>query len=198
MQIDTTQLSSSDNYKLLVHCVVPRPIAWVSTLSSDGKRNIAPFSYFAAVTSAPPTLMVSIGKRKGVPKDTARNLLHTKQCVVQICHRPLAQAMVQTSAELQPDIDEFELIGLHATDAEKVKAPRVADAAIALECRVSQHLEVGDKRADVFFLEVVFAHLRDDVLGTDYPDPARLRAVGRLGGNGYCDTAEPFFIERPG
>lgn len=197
MQIDTSKLSSSENYRLLVHCVVPRPIAWISTFSRDGTRNIAPFSYFAAVTSAPPTLMVSVGKRAGVPKDTARNLLDCKECIVHICQRDLASVMVQTSAEVSADIDEFELSKLHATSAERVHAPRVADAAIALECTLSQHLEVGEKRADVFFLEVVYAHVRDDVLGGEYPDPAKLRAVGRLGGTGYCDTALPFTLERP-
>ncbi len=197
MQIDTQKLTSSENYRLLVHCVVPRPIAWISTLSQDGTRNLAPFSYFAAVTSAPPTLMVSVGKRGGVPKDTARNLLDGGECVVHICQRELAEAMVQTSAEVTADVDEFELSELHAIAAERVKTPRVKDAAIALECKVSQHLEVGDKLADVFFLEVVYAHVADEVLSGEHPDAAKLRAVGRLGGSGYCDTSLPFFLERP-
>jgi flavin reductase (DIM6/NTAB) family NADH-FMN oxidoreductase RutF len=105
--------------------------------------------------------------------------------------------MVQSSAELEPDVDEITLTGLDAVPGLRVTAPRLRDAAIALECKVLQHLEIGQKQSDVFFIEVVYAHIADDVLDGPLPDPGKLAAVGRLGGNSYCDTAAPFFVERP-
>ncbi len=197
MEIDTTQQDARDNYKLLVHSVVPRPIAWITSVSADGVRNLAPFSYFAAVTAAPPTLMVSIGKRGAMLKDTSANLLHSGECIVHIPHRHLVRQMVQSSAELEPDVDEIELAGLDVLPGLRVNVPRLSAAAIALECKVLQHLEIGQKLSDVFFVEVVYAHIADDILDGSLPDPAKLAAIGRLGGNGYCDTAVPFFIERP-
>jgi flavin reductase (DIM6/NTAB) family NADH-FMN oxidoreductase RutF len=197
MQIDPSQQSARENYQLLIHCVIPRPIAWLGTVSGGGVNNLAPFSYFGAVTATPPTLMVSVGKRHAGPKDTARNLLAQREGVVHIPDRTLVERMVRTSAEVEGEVDEFALAGLTAVPATRVNAPRVAEAAVALECRVTQHLEVGSKKNDVFFLEVVYVHLRDDILVGNRPDPSKLQAVGRLGGDGYSDTTQPFYLPRP-
>lgn len=196
MEIDPKTLSPREAYHLLISLVVPRPIAWVSTLDAQGRANLAPFSFFGGVTSHPPTVMVSVGRRKGEPKDTAANLLATREAVVHLPHRPLAEAMVRTSTEAAPEVDEFDLAGLAKAPAERVAPPRVADAAIALECTLEQHLEVGDGPNDVFLLEVVHIHLADEVAVDGKADPALLKAVGRLGGSLYCDTAEPFEITR--
>jgi len=197
MRIDPSTQSTRENYQLMIASVVPRPIGWVSTLARDGTANLAPFSYFGAITAAPPTLFLSIGRRHGEQKDTARNLIDAGEGVVHVPHRPLAEAMVKTSVEASAEVDEFEFAALDRIASERVGAPRVLNAAIAFECRVSQYLEVGDGPNDVFFLEILLAHVADDVLDGRLPDPARLAAVGRLGGNGYCATSDPFFLARP-
>ena len=197
MDLDPTTLSPRDAYQMLIACVVPRPIAWTSTLSVDGVPNLAPFSFFGGVCTDPMTVMVSVGRRRGEPKDTAANLLATGEAVVHITHRPLAEAMVHTSVEAPPDLDEFALAGLTKAPSVRVKPFRVAEAKIALEAVVDQHLEVGNTPVDVFLLRVLHLHVADDVLVDGRPDPARLAAVGRLGGAGYCDTEAPFAVERP-
>jgi len=197
MQIVASDVKGRDAYRLLISCLVPRPIAWVSTVDLGDRVNLAPFSFFGGVTTAPPLVMVSIGRRRGERKDTARNLLVSREAVVHICDRPLAESMVATSAEVEHGVDEFELAGLAKAPSVDVRPPRVADAAIALETRLERHMEIGDGPNDVFLLEVVRYHLRDDVLADGLPDPAKLAAVGRLGGAWYCDTAAPFEVTRP-
>jgi flavin reductase (DIM6/NTAB) family NADH-FMN oxidoreductase RutF len=197
VEIDPEALAPRERYALLISLVVPRPVAWVSTLSADGRANLAPFSFFGGVTADPPTVVVSVGRRRGERKDTAANLLATREAVVHIPTRPLAERMVATSAEVEAGVDEFDLAGLGKAPARKVRPWRVAEAAVAMEALVDRHLEVGHGPVDVFFLRIVHLHLADE-LGSGPPDPARLRAVGRLGGSGYCDTAAPFDLPRPG
>lgn len=197
MQIVASDVKGRDAYRLLISCLVPRPIAWVSTVDLGDRVNLAPFSFFGGVTTAPPLVMVSIGRRRGERKDTARNLLVAREAVVHICDRPLAEKMVATSAEVEHGVDEFELAHLAKAPSVDVRPPRVADAAIALETRLERHMEIGEGPNDVFLLEVVRYHLRDDVLADGLPDPAKLAAVGRLGGAWYCDTAAPFEVTRP-
>jgi flavin reductase (DIM6/NTAB) family NADH-FMN oxidoreductase RutF len=199
MIFDPSQLDARTNYQLLTAGVVPRPIAWLATYSANGVRNIAPFSFFGAVTSAPLTLMVSIGRRKRHRKDSANNLIHHQQGVVHVPHEPLARAMVATSAEVSAEVDEFELCGLASVPADVVHAPRLREAAVAFECRVTRHLELGDGPNDVFFLEAVRVHVADHLIGSDgLPDAKRWAAVGRLGKNEYCTTSASFALERPG
>ena len=197
MQVDPATLDPKERYRLMISTVIPRPIGWISTLGADGSRNLAPFSYFGAVTSSPMIVMLSVGRRRGEPKDTSVNLLATKEGVVHIAHRPLAEAMVATSAEVAHGVDEFALAGLTPVPSTVVAPPRVGEAAIAMECRLVEHHEVGETPMDVFYLEVVQLHLDDAYLTDGLVDAAKLAAVGRLGGSQYCDTAAPFDIERP-
>ena len=197
MELDPRTLEPKAAYALMTACVIPRPVGWASTLDADGVRNLAPFSYFGAITSSPMTVMLSVGRRRGERKDTARNLLATGEAVLRIAHRPLAEAMVATAAEAGPEVDEFELAGLAAVPSSIVAPPRVADAAIAMEATVVHHMEVGRAPMDVFHLEVVRLHLDERYLVDGLPEPARLAAVGRLGGAGYCDTSNAFTVERP-
>jgi flavin reductase (DIM6/NTAB) family NADH-FMN oxidoreductase RutF len=198
MQVDPHALSAKDSYQLMTACVLPRPIGWTSTLAADGTPNLAPFSYFGGVSSSPMTVMLSIGRRRGAPKDTAANLLATREAVIHIPHRPLAEAMVATAAEADATVDEFDLAGLTKAASVKVAPPRVQEAAIAMEAVLTQHLEVGSGPVDVFFLELVYLHLDEAYLVDGRPDAAKLQAVGRLGGADYCDTAVPFSVQRPG
>lgn len=196
MEIRADDLSSRDAYRLLIACVIPRPIAWVSTCDHSGRPNLAPFSFFGGVSSAPPTLMVSVGRRRGERKDTARNLLARRECVVHIAGRTLADQMVRTSAEVPHGESEFDMAGLTTAPSTEVTPPRVAEAKIAMESILSRHLEIGAAPVDLFLLEVVRFHVDDGILADGLPDPARLAAIGRLGGISYCDTHEVFDIER--
>lgn len=201
MQIDPAALAVRDRYRWLIACLIPRPIAWVSTLAADGTPNLAPFSFFGGVTSDPPTVMLSVGRRSaargGGPKDTAANLLATREAVIHIPDRLHAEAMVASSAEVAPEVDEFDLTRLGKAPAVRVKPWRIAGAPVALEAVLERHLEVGAGPVDLFLLRVVLFHVSDALLVDGLPDPARFRAVGRLGGEHYCDTAAPFRVPRP-
>jgi flavin reductase (DIM6/NTAB) family NADH-FMN oxidoreductase RutF len=198
MRIDAATLDARGAYRLMIACLVPRPIAWTSTLATDGTPNLAPFSYFGGVCSQPPTVMVSVGRRRsGERKDTATNLLATREAVIHIPDRARAPQMVASSAEVGPEVDEFSLVGLTKVASERVKPWRVAEAPIALEAVLERHLEVGAGPVDVFLLRVVLFHLDDALLVDGLPDAGRLAAVGRLGGEFYCDTTLPFRVARP-
>jgi flavin reductase (DIM6/NTAB) family NADH-FMN oxidoreductase RutF len=195
---DPPQLTARQNYQLFTGTLTPRPIAWIGSFGADGVRNLAPFSFFGAVSSAPLLMMVSVGRRRGRRKDTAVNLLERKECVVHIPDERLARSMVATSAEVAPEVDEFTLAGLESVTADLVEAPRLVDAAVAFEARVVRHLELGDGPNDVFFLEAIRVHVADSLLGTDgLPDAHRWAAVGRLGKNDYCTIATVFELDRP-
>lgn len=199
MIFDPRQLPARHCYQLFTGTLMPRPIAWVSSVAPDGVRNLAPFSFFGAVSSAPLLMMVSVGRRRGRRKDTANNLLAQKECVVHIPDADNVHVMVATSAEAAPDVDEFTLVGLDSVPADLVDAPRLVNAAVAFESRVVQHLELGDGPNDVFFLEALRVHVADFLLGSDgLPDARRWAAAGRLGKNEYCTTASVFEIDRPG
>ncbi|MCY3001334.1 MAG: flavin reductase family protein [Planctomycetota bacterium] len=199
MEIDVSTLAPGAAYRWMIACVVPRPIAWVSTLSVAGVPNLAPFSFFGGVTSDPPIVMVSVGRRRdGSRKDTATNLLATREAVVHVPDRERASAMVATSADVAPDVDEFELAGLATLAAVQVRPPRIADAPIAMECSLERHEELGRGPVDLFLLRILRFHVADALLVDGLPDAARLRAVGRLGREDYCDTSATFRIPRPG
>lgn len=198
MRIDPARIPPKDAYHLMTSIVVPRPIAWVSTLGEDGVANLAPFSFFGGVTSDPPTVMLSVGRRKGAQKDTARNLLARREAVVHIPTMRHAEAMVATAAEVGPEVSEFELAGLERVRGDRVVADRILDADVAMEVRLSQHQEVGRGPVDLFLLEVVLVHLAERVLDGRRVRGADLRAVGRLGGSEYCDSSAVFAIARPG
>ena len=198
MEIDPAALSRRDRYWLTVGTVIPRPVGWTSTISPEGAPNLAPFSFFGGVSSDPPTVMLSVGRRKGgAQKDTARNLLATKEAVVHIAHLPLAEKMVGTSAEVGPDVDEFSLVGLSKVPSVVVRPYRIGEAAIAMEARMVHHQEVGNGPVDLFLLEIVRFHLDDAFVVNGLPDAAKLQAVARCGGIEYCATSEIFSIGRP-
>jgi flavin reductase (DIM6/NTAB) family NADH-FMN oxidoreductase RutF len=198
MQIDPATLGRRESYQWLIACLVPRPIAWLTTKDDADTVNLAPFSFFGGVTSDPMTVMVSIGRRRdGQAKDTARNLLGRGEGVVHIPTLRDATAMVGSSADLPPHESEVEALGLALTPSAVVAVPRLAGAALALEARVQSHTEVGRGPVDLFLLEIVQLHADDAVLVDGLPDPARLAALGRLGGASYCTTASPFAIARP-
>jgi flavin reductase (DIM6/NTAB) family NADH-FMN oxidoreductase RutF len=199
MQIDPQTAPQQSIYKLLIGCVVPRPIAWVSSLGEDDAPNLAPFSFFMAVCNDPPTIAFSSGRRAGNKKDTVRNIEYTQDFVVNLADDALAEQMNQSSAEYPPEVDEFAVTGLTAAASVKVKAPRVAEAPISMECRVVQILPVGHGPHTLVLGEIVQFHIRDDLYNpqTGRIDMYNLRPVGRLAGELYAHVHDIFEMKRP-
>ena len=200
MIVDAAELPGRRAYRLLVDCVVPRPIAWVSTVDADGVGNLAPFSFFQAVGAEPPSVIVSIGRhRDGAYKDTGVNLRATGEAVVNVVTDDLAAAMNLTAGEQPFGVDELALAGLTPAPCRHVAAPRVAESPVSLECRLTQEVQIGDTENAYFVavLEVLAFHVRDDLYDDGRIDPRRLRPLGRLGGNAYAHPGEVFEMERP-
>jgi len=201
MLLDFSALPVRDAYQWMTATIMPRPIAWVSTVSADGKVNLAPFSFFQGITANPPTLMfVPVNNRQGQKKDTVRNIEAVPEFVVNLVSHALAEQMNATAALLPYGESEFEKFGIASTPSQHVKPPRVAAAPVAFECRLDRiiHIGEGPLAANVVFGRILAAHIRDDVLGADgRPDSRKLDLVGRLGSEDYTLTRDKFSLERP-
>lgn len=201
MQLDFTQLRPRDAYNWMIATILPRPIAWVSTVSAAGRTNLAPFSFFQGVTSNPPTLMfVPVNNRDGVKKDTVRNIEEVPEFVVNLVSYPLAEQMNHTSALLPYGESEFEAFGIEPAPGSRVRPPRVAAAPVAFECTLDRIVLIGEGplAANVIFGRIHVAHIADAVLGPDgKPDPGLLDLIGRMGGEGYARTTDRFALKRP-
>lgn len=195
MIVDPRSLSPHAMHALVLSTVMPRPIAFVSTVDAGGVLNLAPFSCFTPVASAPPLLGISISRRDGQPKDTLRNARETGEFVVNVVSEELAERMVQTSGEYPPEVDEFALAGLSPVPSDLVKPPRVGESPVSFECRLERVFEFGDNSFVVG--EILRVHVRDDVLTDGQVDPMKLRPLGRLGGDAYSLLREIQRIPRP-
>jgi flavin reductase (DIM6/NTAB) family NADH-FMN oxidoreductase RutF len=200
MQIDPASRSERELYKIMIGAVVPRPIAWVASISPNGKANLAPFSYFNIACTDPPMLLFCPQRRgDGSPKDTLRNIQATGEFVLHIVSEELAAAMNQTSADYPYELDEFTAAGLHAAQSQRIAPPRVADAAIAFECRVEQIVHVGSDSGggEIVIGRVVLIHVRDDVYQDGYILLDALKPVARLAGSDYARVTDTFSLPRP-
>ena len=200
MLFDMETLSEQDGYKLLVSTVVPRPIAWVSTRDLDGSINAAPFSFFNAVSGNPPIICFGIGGRApGDAKDTGNIIRRTGEFVVNLVNNETAEAMNVSAIEFGPEIDEFREARLTAIPSHKVKAPRIAESPVSMECERLVIVEVGVDRA-VVLGKVVAIHVADEyVLDKDrcYIDTPKLDLIGRMHGRGwYARTTDRFDLPR--
>ncbi|MCB0167773.1 MAG: flavin reductase family protein [Anaerolineae bacterium] len=196
--LDPAELSGRDAYRLLISVVVPRPIAWVSSIGHDDSYNLAPFSFFNAVSGNPPTVMFSIGQRAGQPKDTLRNIQETGEFVVNMTDRALADKMVKTAGEWEYEVDEFSVADLETTPSLKVKPPRVALAPIAMEAKATQIIPVEGSSNTMVLGQVVYFHIQTELLlpkGT--VDPKLFNPVARLGSADYATLGEILTILRP-
>lgn len=183
MELDPAEYDTNEVYRIITSIVVPRPIGWVSTLSEDGVDNLAPYSYFNAVSSYPPVVMFSVGSRNGMGKDTARNALATGEFVVNLVTEPVAEQMDMTSATLPPTDSEFDFAGLTPVDAVTVSPARVEEAAVNLECTLFESLSVYDNT--VVLGDVEYMHVDNSLLTDGTLDATKVNAVGRLGGPYY-------------
>lgn len=194
MIFELADLTTKDVYKLLSGSVVPRPIAWVSTVSREGVRNLAPFSFFTVASWNPPTLCFSVGpgvnESRAGQKDTLVNIRETGQFVVNVVTYPLAEQMHRSSANYAPEVDEFEAVGVTPLESKRVSAPRVREAPIQMECELDRIIEVGANH--LILGRLVCYHIEDDYyLGNYKVNTEKLQPVGRLAGN-YAKT-ETFF-----
>jgi flavin reductase (DIM6/NTAB) family NADH-FMN oxidoreductase RutF len=195
MDINIKDLDPNQIYKLMTSIIVPRPIAWISTVSKDGIYNLAPFSYFAGISSEPPLLMVSIGKRdEKNKKDTWQNIEDTGEFVVNMVTKELLDKMNISAVSFEPDIDEFEKSGLTAAPSDIVKAPLVAESPVNIECEKFEILEIGEM--GIIFGKMLKIHVKDDLINEKgYIDTTKLEIIGRLGGANYCIITKDNTIE---
>ena len=202
MELNRSEIPLSSFYKVIMGSVVPRPIAWISTLNSAGIPNLAPYSFFNIVCQNPPTILFCPGVRgtDGELKDSYVNVRENKEFVVNIVSEELAEKMNMTATELPEDVDEFEYAGLRAAASTMVSAPRVAESPVSFECKVSQIIDVGDGSPGsgwVVLGEVVHIHVADEVLLPNYRiDLDKLNPIGRLSGPRYARTSDRFELER--
>lgn len=178
--------------------VAPRPIGWISSVSADGLRNLAPYSYFNCLSSDPAVIGFSSSGRK----DSLRNVTETGCFVANIVSADLAAAMNETSVVAPADVDEFEVAGLTAVPGTSVAAPRVAEARAALECVHVETVEIRTRdgtSAGSFLVigEVVGIHIDDAILTDGFVDVAKLQPLSRLGYMDYAVVRESFSMQRP-
>jgi flavin reductase (DIM6/NTAB) family NADH-FMN oxidoreductase RutF len=201
LAFDPANHSTNDIYKLMVGSIVPRPIALVSSVDEGGVRNLAPFSYFTACSANPPVVVFCPILRPVSPmtKDTLRNIMATREFVVNIVSEQFAERMNATAAQVLPEVDEFELSGLTPIPSELIKPARVAESHIHMECRLLQVVQVsGEPGGGSLVLgEVLRFHVRQDMIDNFRIDPDKLHAIGRMAGSTYVRTSDRFDLERP-
>jgi len=202
MILDFEKLAPRDGYAWMTQAIIPRPIAWVSTISPDGKPNLAPFSFFQAICSNPPTLMfVPTNNRDGGKKDTLRNIEAVPEFVVNLVPYWLAEPMNATAAPLPYGESEFAHAKVTPAASSKVRPPRVGESPIAIECVLDRVVTIGSGvgAGNVVFGRIVAMHIADAVLGADGKaiDPTKLDLIARLSGDYYMRTGELFTVARP-
>jgi flavin reductase (DIM6/NTAB) family NADH-FMN oxidoreductase RutF len=195
MILDPPALSRGAFYQWMIAAIVPRPIAFVSTISASGRTNLAPFSFFNGVSAKPPLVSISINQRSGTPKDTMRNLRETGDFVVNVVHEPLFERMVQTSGDWPEQVSEFELTGLTAIASDVVRAPRLGESPVSFECRLHREIELGD--TSLVIGEIVRGHVDEAVVTDGRLDVEKLRPIARLGADGYTTLGRVLRLARP-
>lgn len=201
MKIYPEHTSQKDIYKILTGTIIPRPIGWVSSISEDGVPNLAPFSFFNAVGEDPPHVMFSTVRSGNTNKDTLNNVLATKQFVVNMATEELVDAMNATSVNLPPDGNEFDYAGLTAITSDFVKAPRVKESPVSMECELVHHYSLEDHKdggATIMIGRVIMFHVDESILLPDYKiNLEAYRPIARLAGANYAKLGEIFSIKRP-
>jgi flavin reductase (DIM6/NTAB) family NADH-FMN oxidoreductase RutF len=200
MLMHTEDLRGREPYELLTSLVVPRPIGWISTYGEDGTPNLAPYSFFAALSARPMLVGASIGHRRTGPKDTLVNIRARGAFCVNVVDQDHLEAMNETSLDAPPGTDEFALAGLVAERAGHVDAPYVASAPAVLECIATREVDIGAEANTLVIGQVVAVRV-DPALGfvegTRYVRTESLRPVGRLWGATYSLPGEVRMIPRP-
>jgi flavin reductase (DIM6/NTAB) family NADH-FMN oxidoreductase RutF len=207
MDIGPSEIQHSEMYGILLNSVAPRPIAWVSTLSTSGQPNLAPFSFFNVMCVDPPLLGFAPGLRaprqanasQGEPKDTLRNIRETKEFVVNVVTYELLEAMNVTSGEYEPSVNEFELAKVTPISSRLVRPARVAESPVSFECRLHQILDFSPAptSGSLVIGEIVSVHMDDAHIKHGRLDRNSLDLIGRMGGIQYARTTERIELARP-
>lgn len=193
-------LTGRQRYELITSLVVPRPIGWLSTRSLGGVRNLAPFSFFAALSASPMLLGISIAHRRDRPKDTLQNIRETGSFCANVVTMAQIESMNLSSADLPPDVDEFEHVGLEWAEAATVDAPYVTDCPAVLECRLFKEVDLSPAPNGLVIGEVTGLRISAELPrlpGTDVIDTEFLQPVGRLWGRAYSLPGEVLELARP-
>ncbi|WP_044895381.1 flavin reductase family protein [Bacillus alveayuensis] len=198
MKFNTVQLTSKEMYKLLTGSVVPRPIAWVSTISTKGELNLAPFSFFTVASRQPPMLCISVGpgvgEREGTEKDTLVNIRSQKEFVVNVVPSYLGNEMQKTAENFPSHVNEIEVAGLTPIDSEIVQPKRIKESPIHMECKLEHIIPLGSDH--LIIGKVVMYHIDDEYyLGNYKVNLEKLRPLGRLAGN-YSELDTFFKLPR--
>ncbi len=186
MKLYADSLGPEQTYKLMTGIVVPRPIAWISSVSASGLVNVAPFSCYTIVSNKPPMIGVNIGRKAGARKDTACNIIRSENFVVNIADETLLEPLHQSAAEYPPEISETQLLELETLPGESMPVPRLAAAPISLECTLHSVTPFGETGAEFFVGEIKVLHIRDDLVNNGKIDSTMLRPICRLGGPNYA------------
>lgn len=207
MHVNVSQLSNNELYSILLSSIVPRPIAWVSTLSAAGQANLAPFSFFNCVSVDPPLLAFAPGLRApkdnnsvlGEPKDTLRNVRETKEFVVNVVTYGLREPMNLSSGEYDHTVNEFEIAKVTPQPSQVVRPPRVGESPVSFECKLHQILDFSPAptSGSLVIGEIVAIHIGDAQLRDGRLDRDSLDLIGRMGGTQYTRTTHRFELIRP-
>ncbi|SDJ26784.1 flavin reductase family protein [Salimicrobium halophilum] len=198
MKFNPENMETKSVYKLLTGAVVPRPIAWVSTISEEGVLNLSPFSFFTVASRQPPMLAISIGpgvgEREGTVKDTLENIKSGQEFVINVVPSALGNQMQKTSENLPPDVNEFSAAGLTPIDSDLVLPKRIKEAPIQMECKVDRIIELGTDH--MIIGEMIMYHIEEDYyLGNEKVDFEKLQPLGRFAGN-YSESKDFFTLPR--
>ena len=201
MEFNPDQLQQKDIYKLLTGLIIPRPIAWVSTINENGIVNLAPFSYFNAVGDDPPHLMFSVSRSGNLNKDTLTNILKNKEFVVNMVTEELAEKMNLTAHPLQSHESEFEFADVKSSPSTKVKPPLVAESPVSMECVLVHHYNLEQHKnggSTIIIGRVVHFHIDDNVLLDNFHvNLENYKPISRLAGSNYAKLGSLFTIKRP-
>ncbi|MBL1416249.1 MAG: flavin reductase family protein [Moritella sp.] len=203
MQLNFSDLSANQRYHLMTQTIIPRPIAWVLTDSGDENYNLAPFSYFTAVSSKPALLMISVGKKpNGDNKDTLTNVLKNKKMVIHIAAEHQAEIVTQTAATLAHGESELANAGLTTSAFYDFPLPRLTQCDIAYGCELYEIKELGEVPQTLIFVEINQLYINDTVVSQDAKERLNIAAdkvkpLARLGGGEYASITAPFSIQRP-
>ena len=200
MNFNISDLGVQEKYRLLNGGITPRPIAWISTLSTSGVDNLAPYSFFTVASCNPPVLLYTqVTQRSGMDKDTLQNLKETGECVVNIVNSQLLEKMNLTSASISYNESEFDLAKVDHCSSQIVKPLSVKESPIRYECTLREVITLGDLPAGgtLILLDVKFVYVRDDLYSAEGINQTLIDSVGKMGGDGYSPTSNYMSLHRP-
>jgi flavin reductase (DIM6/NTAB) family NADH-FMN oxidoreductase RutF len=199
IHLDPQNLTQKENYKLLIGTIIPRPVAIVSTQSAEKLLNIAPFSFFSIVSSEPAIVSIAVQRKKGQMKDTARNLLTTKEAVIHILDRTNVYEANQTAALLPADQSELTVADFTPIPSESIRVPGLQEAKVRLETTLYQHIPIieDETKVDLFLLKITAYQIDEAIYEAGKINPNKLAAISRLAGNSYAEIGKIFDVKRP-